>query len=84
MWTNFAKSGDPNKPEDARQFTNATWAEYDLDFQSFLQFTYQGALPGSQFQARRMQLWSDLLPTSSKRFQGIPWIAQLSFDVHWN
>ncbi|KAH3729761.1 hypothetical protein DPMN_055739 [Dreissena polymorpha] len=63
MWTNFAKSGDPNKPSDARRFTNAPWAEYDLHSQSFLQFTNHGALPGSRFQARRMQLWSDLIPT---------------------
>ncbi|KAH3729738.1 hypothetical protein DPMN_055716 [Dreissena polymorpha] len=63
MWTNFAKSGDPNKPSDARRFTNAPWAEYDLNSQSFLQFTNQGALPGSRFEARRMQLWLDLIPT---------------------
>ncbi|KAH3724279.1 cholinesterase 2-like [Dreissena polymorpha] len=66
MWTNFAKSGNPNKPDDAGKFTNATWAEFDLDFQTFLQFTNQGALPGSRFHARRMQLWSDLLPTSKE------------------
>ncbi|XP_052243610.1 cholinesterase 2-like isoform X5 [Dreissena polymorpha] len=63
MWTNFAKSGDPNQSEDARRFTNATWAEYDLNSQSFLHFTNQGALPGSRFEARRMQLWLDLIPT---------------------
>ncbi|KAH3729724.1 hypothetical protein DPMN_055702 [Dreissena polymorpha] len=57
MWTNFAKSGD------ARRFTNATWAKYDLNSQSSLQFTNQGALPGSRFEARRMHLWSDLIPT---------------------
>ncbi|KAL3846950.1 hypothetical protein ACJMK2_017890 [Sinanodonta woodiana] len=73
LWTNFAKTGDPNLPEDnvpASSFTRSRnqgvrWWKYDTDSQMYLAF---GEAPGkepiiqSHYRGKEMALWMNLLP----------------------
>ncbi|KAK3583367.1 hypothetical protein CHS0354_038986 [Potamilus streckersoni] len=74
FWTNFAKTGDPNLPEDnlpANAFTGRSrnqgirWWKYDTGSQMYLAF---GEAPGkepiirSHYRGKEMALWMNLLP----------------------
>ncbi|WAR06867.1 CEL-like protein [Mya arenaria] len=62
MWTNFAKTGDPNKPTTVLWYTNTTWPEYDVTSQAYIHLNGNGAAVGSRFAARRMEMWQHLFP----------------------
>ncbi|XP_060567180.1 acetylcholinesterase-like [Ruditapes philippinarum] len=64
MWSNFARSGNPNLPMDITKFTNTTWPAYDMTSQRYFRISDQMS-PASiieKFYPRRMALWSDLIP----------------------
>ena len=42
LWTNFAKTGNPNKPEEAS--SAARWPQFTQDRESYLDLTSQGAI----------------------------------------
>ncbi|KAL4222112.1 Carboxylesterase 5A [Mactra antiquata] len=68
MWTNFARSGNPNTPHDVTKFIHTTWPEYDMTSQQYLEFSYQMSTDSvkSRFYARRMDLWNDIIPSIVK------------------
>ncbi|XP_053402698.1 uncharacterized protein LOC123550608 [Mercenaria mercenaria] len=64
LWSNFAKSGNPNMPMDVTFFTNTAWPEYDMTSQRYFQISNQMS-PASViegFYPRRMAFWSDIVP----------------------
>ncbi|XP_045197595.2 cholinesterase 2-like [Mercenaria mercenaria] len=68
LWSNFAKSGNPNTPEDATKYIHATWPEYTMTSQKYFQISYQMSLFSVKdyFYAKRMSLWSELIPKIRK------------------
>ncbi|RZF39081.1 hypothetical protein LSTR_LSTR006618 [Laodelphax striatellus] len=70
LWTNFAKSGNPNIPKrvpfidqrhrDWRQF-DLTWPEYTINNQSFLSLGIPPKI-NQQYRAEYMRFWNDYLP----------------------
>lgn len=64
MWTNFAKTGDPNKPLGVPAF----WPEYNITSQEYLDITamMSSGSVKNHVAARRMAFWIDLLPTLLK------------------
>ncbi|XP_062567068.1 neuroligin-2-like isoform X3 [Saccostrea cucullata] len=67
FWTNFAKSGNPNKPDketkifEKDKFSDIEWPKYDLKTQQYLQI---GKRPQVKHHYRGKQLatWLDLIP----------------------
>ncbi|XP_050391494.1 acetylcholinesterase [Patella vulgata] len=63
-WTNFAKSGNPNKPRAVPQ----EWKLYTNDKQEYLYFPNSGNPELKQFiHARRVTFWQDYVPQLLKR-----------------
>ncbi|XP_060567192.1 bile salt-activated lipase-like [Ruditapes philippinarum] len=64
MWSNFAKSGNPNIPMDITKFTNTTWPTYDMTSQHYFRISNQmsSASIMERFYPRRMAFWSDIIP----------------------
>lgn len=73
-WTNFAKSGDPNKPEKqvslhggrvTNRFINLEWPKYDLKDQKYLHI---GMRPNTReyYRGQKLALWLELLPKIHK------------------
>ncbi|XP_053397712.1 cholinesterase 2-like [Mercenaria mercenaria] len=77
LWTNFAKSGNPNTPEDATKYIHTTWPEYTMTSQNYFQISYQMSLFSVKdyFYAKRMSLWSELIPKIRK-------VADINDNVH--
>ncbi|KAL4226010.1 Carboxylesterase 5A [Mactra antiquata] len=66
MWTNFAKSGNPNIPRDISVYVGTAWPEYNLISQKYLQISSNMSSPVKQrFYAKRMEFWSTLIPKFS-------------------
>lgn len=57
MWTNFAKSGDPNKPERI----NTEWPEYKLESQLYLNISRDMSV-GQRLFERGYHFWTNILP----------------------
>ena len=51
-WTNFAKTGDPNKPEEGE----ATWPRFTEAREGYLQLTLQGAIAGERLEEAACRL----------------------------
>lgn len=73
-WTNFAKSGDPNRPEKqesvhggrvTNRFINLEWPKYDLEDQKYLHI---GMRPNKReyYRGQKLALWLELLPKIHK------------------
>ncbi|KAL3846881.1 hypothetical protein ACJMK2_017833 [Sinanodonta woodiana] len=72
FWTNFAKTGDPNLPEDdtsssivrgRSRHDGAAWPKYDMESQKYVSFA-AGEGPGirSHYRGKELALWMNLLP----------------------
>ncbi|CAL4079488.1 unnamed protein product, partial [Meganyctiphanes norvegica] len=69
-WTNFAKTGDPNMPEEQRprlsykdrtQPKNNTWEPYDTRQEQYMEISYRSR-GGSHYRPSRRALWNWLIP----------------------
>ena len=65
MFSNFAKSGNPNLPRDITQYLPATWLPYQMTSQKYLDITstMTSASVKQNIQAEKMQFWLHYLPT---------------------
>lgn len=61
-WTNFAKTGDPNRGSDTSPLT--PWPEYDSETQAYIRFRSDvtSFLTEIRFEASRMNFWNKLVP----------------------
>ncbi|KAL3846951.1 hypothetical protein ACJMK2_017891, partial [Sinanodonta woodiana] len=73
LWTNFAKTGDPNMPQEdvfdkikgRNRYQGVKWSKYDLQTESSLIFGEdigKGPSIRSHYRGREMGLWLHLLP----------------------
>ncbi|KAK3589975.1 hypothetical protein CHS0354_035003 [Potamilus streckersoni] len=72
FWTNFAKTGDPNLPEDdtssstlrgRNRHEGATWPKYDTESQKYVTFAAgEGPSIRSHYRGKELALWMNLLP----------------------
>ncbi|XP_060557752.1 cholinesterase-like [Ruditapes philippinarum] len=69
FWTNFARSGNPNTPNNATDF----WPEFSMTSQNFYPITNILIEPQvtniEEFHPRRMAFWSELVPNLIKLLQ---------------
>ncbi|XP_052245234.1 neuroligin-4, Y-linked-like isoform X2 [Dreissena polymorpha] len=63
LWTNFAKTGNPNTPASAANFmpSQEDWSEFNIDSQQYMYMSNQEFSMRSHFRARRMALWGQLV-----------------------
>ncbi|KAH3725749.1 hypothetical protein DPMN_051598 [Dreissena polymorpha] len=63
LWTNFAKTGNPNTPASAANFmpSQEDWSQFDIDSQQYMYMSNQEFSMRSHFLARRMALWYQLV-----------------------
>ncbi|XP_022343841.2 neuroligin-4, X-linked-like isoform X5 [Crassostrea virginica] len=69
-WTNFAKTGDPNKPDGELTFeqklrSDPGWPKYNRSEQSFLHFGSNTTV-SSHYRGKELSLWLDLIPKLNK------------------
>ncbi|XP_045200613.2 neuroligin-4, Y-linked-like isoform X2 [Mercenaria mercenaria] len=71
MWTNFAKTGDPNLPEwdnaaqdrsDSSFFNEERWPKYNSSLQSFLHISRKGSKVKNFYRGKETALWLKLIP----------------------
>ncbi|XP_052783735.1 neuroligin-4, Y-linked-like isoform X2 [Mya arenaria] len=70
MWTNFAKTGDPNLPEwssterdrNNQYFTEERWPKYNQTTQSYLHIGRKGTKVKDFYHGREAALWNQLIP----------------------
>ncbi|XP_060577077.1 neuroligin-4, Y-linked-like isoform X3 [Ruditapes philippinarum] len=71
MWTNFAKTGDPNLPEwdnaaqdrgDSVFFTGERWPKYNASSQSYLHIGRKGSKVKDFYRGKETALWLNLIP----------------------
>ncbi|XP_045611935.1 neuroligin-4, X-linked [Procambarus clarkii] len=71
-WTNFAKSGDPNLPEEVKPVLsykerertkqrNITWEPYEAIYEKYLEISYRPRLK-DHYRAHKVALWNWLIP----------------------
>ncbi|XP_060588079.1 acetylcholinesterase-like [Ruditapes philippinarum] len=56
-WTNFAKTGDPNKPDSEM----LAWPKYDVNSQSYFVFDREDSI-GQYLYARATEFWTKIVP----------------------
>ncbi|XP_064595928.1 uncharacterized protein LOC135462634 [Liolophura sinensis] len=69
FWTNFAKTGNPNTPEDPMYSTG--WPKYEIGVEKYIRLSADiesGPLNGSKLAADRVAFWTDFLPKFSASF----------------
>ncbi|XP_061171372.1 neuroligin-4, X-linked-like isoform X1 [Saccostrea echinata] len=69
-WTNFAKTGDPNKHDGELTFeqkirSSPGWPKYDRNQQMFLHFGSNTSV-SSHYRGKQLSLWLDLIPKLNK------------------
>ncbi|XP_048746448.2 neuroligin-4, X-linked-like isoform X5 [Ostrea edulis] len=69
-WTNFAKTGDPNKPDGEQTFeqkirSDPGWPQYNRNQQRFLHFGSNTSV-SSHYKGKQLSLWLDLIPKLNK------------------
>ncbi|XP_060588080.1 cholinesterase 1-like [Ruditapes philippinarum] len=57
-WTNFAKTGDPNKPNPG---LSVVWPKYDVSSQSYIKFDREDSI-GQYLYARPTEFWKKIVP----------------------
>ncbi|KAL3846391.1 hypothetical protein ACJMK2_017388 [Sinanodonta woodiana] len=73
FWTNFAKTGDPNLPEEDKteifpgrnRYTGVLWPKYNTDNRTYMKFgddIGKGPSVHDYYRGREMALWLNLLP----------------------
>ncbi|XP_053385962.1 cholinesterase 1-like [Mercenaria mercenaria] len=62
MWTNFAKSGNPNIPMQLGTLNSATWPSYSLPGEMYLEITAQRSEVKQRLRAEQVFFWNTLLP----------------------
>nr|XP_027228657.1 neuroligin-4, X-linked-like [Penaeus vannamei] len=69
-WTNFAKTGDPNLPEDVKLYLslkdrgrqrNMTWETYDSVYEKYLEISFRPRQK-DHYRAHKVALWNWLIP----------------------
>ncbi|XP_045161076.2 cholinesterase 1-like [Mercenaria mercenaria] len=60
-WTNFAKTGDPNKPT-ADAVSSVIWPKYDVTSQSYIKFDREDSI-GQYLFARETYFWRNIVST---------------------
>lgn len=65
MWSNFAKSGNPNRPEDVTKYIHTTWPEFSVTSQEYFEISYKMSESSvkNHFHTERMTLWAELIPS---------------------
>ncbi|KAK3579978.1 hypothetical protein CHS0354_000855 [Potamilus streckersoni] len=65
MWTNFAKSGDPNKPVDISSFANVTWPRFDVRDQKYIDFDVNMSEHSvkSRWSPDKVSFWQKVVPS---------------------
>lgn len=62
MWTNFAKSGNPNFPVKLTTTRGVTWPEYDVSGQKYLEIKSKSSEVKQRLRAEQVEFWNNLLP----------------------
>ncbi|XP_045188629.2 neuroligin-4, X-linked-like [Mercenaria mercenaria] len=62
MWTNFAKSGDPNAPTPLTPLLRMDWPAYDKNTEAYLNISNDIFSIGQRMFARSYNLWMNVLP----------------------
>lgn len=68
MWSNFAKSGNPNKPTDVKTLYDVEWQPYDRIQQRYLDISFnmnQQSMK-ARLAARAYNFWNTVLPAAQK------------------
>ncbi|XP_037089829.1 LOW QUALITY PROTEIN: neuroligin-4, X-linked-like [Pollicipes pollicipes] len=72
-WTNFAKSGDPNKPKDVffggdsgERYRKIIWSPYEHQYKKYMALGGTPRVLG-HYRPRQVALWLDLLPGIHRR-----------------
>ncbi|KAL4232505.1 postsynaptic membrane assembly [Mactra antiquata] len=62
MWANFAKSGNPNTPQDVTRYIHTMWPEYNLIRKQYFEISSSMADTSIKqyFQQQRMMFWSEI------------------------
>ncbi|KAL3881752.1 hypothetical protein ACJMK2_028147 [Sinanodonta woodiana] len=65
MWTNFAKSGDPNKPVDISRLANVTWPRFDVRDQKYIDFDISMSEKSvkSRWSPDKVSFWQQVVPS---------------------
>ncbi|XP_049948285.1 uncharacterized protein LOC126456583 [Schistocerca serialis cubense] len=61
LWTNFAKTGNPNEPHPVTSNEPVVWPKYDREGQRFLQIDDRLSV-GKQYRRRYTDFWNRVLP----------------------
>ncbi|XP_049799598.1 uncharacterized protein LOC126234901 [Schistocerca nitens] len=61
LWTNFAKTGNPNEPHPVTSNEPVMWPKYDREGQRFLQIDERLSV-GKQYRRRYTDFWNRVLP----------------------
>ncbi|XP_037075291.1 LOW QUALITY PROTEIN: neuroligin-2-like [Pollicipes pollicipes] len=88
-WTNFAKSGDPNRPEELKIISPGDqrprvlhWSHYEHLHKKYLSLGPQPRVLG-HYRPQRVALWLSLVPEIHRRgTSGVPDLAHHLFDGH--
>ncbi|KAL4224436.1 Cocaine esterase [Mactra antiquata] len=64
MWTNFAKSGNPNHPVSLQSLYDVTWPEYDRTDEYYLEINDKMSATSAKkrLNARAIEFWNNLIP----------------------
>ncbi|XP_045197570.2 neuroligin-4, X-linked-like [Mercenaria mercenaria] len=65
MWTNFAKTGNPNSPVQIDAGV-PQWPQYDIDSQTYLEFSSNTTSVKNHFAASKVEFWTNLVPLLEK------------------
>ncbi|KAK3095716.1 hypothetical protein FSP39_017981 [Pinctada imbricata] len=84
MWTNFAKSGNPNYPGktsiiEGRRYSSVNWSEYEEHRQFYLQIGRR-AISRYHFRGKQFALWNELIPKIN--LEPSKHIAKSAFTQH--
>ncbi|XP_053385644.1 acetylcholinesterase-like [Mercenaria mercenaria] len=62
MWTNFAKSGNPNIPKKLNTLNGETWPAYDGNGEMYLEIASKQSKIKQRLRAEQVVFWNYLLP----------------------
>ncbi|KAL3881751.1 hypothetical protein ACJMK2_028146 [Sinanodonta woodiana] len=65
MWTNFAKSGDPNRPVDISRLANVRWPPFDVRDQKYIDFDVNMSANSvkSRWSSDKVSFWQKVVPS---------------------
>ncbi|XP_045189989.2 cholinesterase 1-like [Mercenaria mercenaria] len=68
MWSNFAKSGNPNKPMNVKSLYDVEWQPYDVKHQNYLDisFNMNPQSMKTRLASRADHFWNTVLPAMQK------------------